>query len=288
MEEDKLAYRRMRNDINVHLTNKEAATFLALMFYSDYNTGESYVTHKTLTDKTGFPESTLKRYLKNLKEKGFIEMHSYYEGVTPTGQPRHLTDYFIQIPDTHYIMVNRELLDMQIKELPLKEQSAIKGFLLMLKCVCLNFTDTTLYSYREMEKHMNLSYATIAHLMKQCIEYGLVSANSKGYTIKEGLFINGYPPMEIPEAEQEIFKETYKAIYEFCKSRRVACPPYDHRLIGRIGAFGNTPEMLKALLEQRVPNLPDVISSLNYFVRVVAGEKLEPEQEKPEPTIILD
>ena len=41
MDENKLSYRRIRNDVHIRLNNKEAATFLALMFYSDFNTGES-------------------------------------------------------------------------------------------------------------------------------------------------------------------------------------------------------------------------------------------------------
>ena len=53
MDENKLSYRRIRNDVHIRLNNKEAATFLALMFYSDFNTGESHVIHKTLRDKTG-------------------------------------------------------------------------------------------------------------------------------------------------------------------------------------------------------------------------------------------
>ena len=69
MDENKLSYRRIRNDVHIRLNNKEAATFLALMFYSDFNTGESHVIHKTLRDKTGIPESTLKKYLKELAEK---------------------------------------------------------------------------------------------------------------------------------------------------------------------------------------------------------------------------
>ena len=56
MDENKLSYRRIRNDVHIRLNNKEAATFLALMFYSDFNTGESHVIHKTLRDKTGIPE----------------------------------------------------------------------------------------------------------------------------------------------------------------------------------------------------------------------------------------
>ena len=63
MDENKLSYRRIRNDVHIRLNNKEAATFLALMFYSDFNTGESHIIHKTLRDKTGIPESTLKKYL---------------------------------------------------------------------------------------------------------------------------------------------------------------------------------------------------------------------------------
>ena len=290
MDENKLSYRRIRNDVHIRLNNKEAATFLALMFYSDFNTGESHVIHKTLRDKTGIPESTLKKYLKELAEKGFTTPNSYFSGKTPQGKPRRLTDYSTQIPDTCYIMADRKLLDVQIGDLPLKEQSFIKGFILMLKCVCLNFTDTTLYSYRDMEKQMNLSYATIAGLMKQCQEYGLVTPNEKGegYTIRKGLFYNGYPPIVIPENEWDKLKEAYTAIYEFCKSKRIICPPYDHRLIGRILGVSGCAEGIKERLEKRTDQLPDNISSLNYFVRIIDGKVLEPEPEKPKTVISLD
>ena len=291
-DEKKVSYRKIRNDVHSQLNNKEAAVFLALVFCSDYKTGESHVTHKTLTEKTGMPESSLKKYLKQLAKKEFIYPNSYFSGKTPQGAPRRLTDYNIQMPDTCYIMADRKLLDDKIGDLPLKEQSFIRGFLLMLKCVCLNFTDTTLYSYRELEKHMNLSYATIAGLMKQCQEYKLVSPNKEGegYTIKEGLFYNGYPPMEILQDDRHAdrYKDIYKVIYEFCKSRRVICPPYDDRFLGRIAAFGNTPEMLKALYEKRIKKLPDDISSLNYFVRIIDGKALEPEPEKPKTFCTLD
>ena len=290
MDENKLSYRRIRNDVHIRLNNKEAATFLALMFYSDFNTGESHVIHKTLRDKTGIHESTLKKYLKELAEKGFTTPNSYFSGKTPQGKPRRLTDYSTQIPDTCYIMADRKLLDVQIGDLPLKEQSFIKGFILMLKCVCLNFTDTTLYSYRDMEKQMNLSYATIAGLMKQCQEYGLVTPNEKGegYTIRKGLFYNGYPPIEMPQNEWDKLKEAYTAIYEFCKSKRIICPPYDHRLIGRILGVSGCAEGIKERLEKRTDQLPDNISSLNYFVRIIDGKVLEPEPEKPKTVIYLD
>lgn len=291
-DENKVSYRKIRNDVHCRLNNKEAAVFLALVFCSDYKTGESHVTHKTLGEKTGFPESSLKRYLKRLAKEEFIYPHSYFSGKTPQGAPRRLTDYDIQMPDTCYIMADRKLLEDKIGDLTQKEQSLVRGFLLMLKCVCLNFTDTTLYSYRELEKHMNLSYATIAGLMKQCQEYKLVSPNKKGegYTIKEGLFYNGYPPMEIPKDARHADwnKGIYEVIYEFCKSRRVICPPYDESFLGRISTFGNTPEMLKALYEKRIKHLPDSISSLNYFVRVIDGKAFVPEPEKPKTLLYLD
>lgn len=108
MEKEKLSYRKIRNDVNIHLNNKQAVTYLVLMFYSDYKTGESHITHKTLRNITGIPESTLKRYLDQLSEKEFITPHSYFSGKTPKGEPRCLTDYYTQIPDTCYIMATRE------------------------------------------------------------------------------------------------------------------------------------------------------------------------------------
>ena len=66
------------------------------------------------------------------------------------------------------------------------------------------------------------------------------------------------------------------------------CPPYDERFLGRISAFGNTSEMLKALYEKRIDKLPDSISSLNYFVRVIDGKAFVPEPEKPKTLLYLD
>ena len=82
-DENKVSYRKIRNDVHCRLNNKEAAVFLALVFCSDYKTGESHVTHKTLGEKTGFPESSLKRYLKRLAKEEFIYPHSYFSGKTP-------------------------------------------------------------------------------------------------------------------------------------------------------------------------------------------------------------
>lgn len=289
MDIDKLSYRRVRNDLHKHLNNKEAAVLLALVFHADYQTGVSHVIHRTVVEKTGIPESSLKKYLKQLKEKGIINMTSYYDGVTPKGQPRHLTDYFIQMPDIYYIMVSRKLFDLKLEGMELKEISFIQGFILLLKCLCMNFTDTTLYSYRKMSEHMLLSYATIAKMMKLCLEYGLVSRyeEGKGYSIRKGLFYNGYPPMTIPK-EAVRYRDIYSVIYEFCKSRRVVCPPFESSLLERISMFGCTPQMLRELYEKRCPELPEKISSLNYFVKIMAGKAWEPEQEKKKIYLTLD
>ena len=46
--------------------------------------------------------------------------------------------------------------------------------------------------------------------------------------------------------------------------------------------------MLKALYEKRIDKLPDNITSLNYFVRIIDGKVLEPEPEKPKTVVYLD
>ncbi len=61
----------------------------------------------------------------------------------------------------------------------------------MLKCVCLNGTNTTLYSQNRLAKEFNLSVGTISKYMKEAIDDGYVKKDEKGiHLLNKDMFIS--------------------------------------------------------------------------------------------------
>ena len=56
------------------LSNKEAYIYLALLFKSDFQTGESNVLLETLSKETGYDTDTVSSYLHKAKDKGFVDI----------------------------------------------------------------------------------------------------------------------------------------------------------------------------------------------------------------------
>lgn len=83
----------------------------------------------------------------------------------------------------------------------------MKGFLILLKCLCLNGTNTILYSQNRLAEELNLSTGTISRYMKEAKEKGYVKKDKKGiHLLNKDIFII------TSESQLAIIKNVYPEI----------------------------------------------------------------------------
>lgn len=273
------------------LSNKEAYIYLALLFKSDFQTGESNVLLETLSKETGYDTDTVSSYLHKAKDKGFVDIARMWVNAGNVAKPKTKNFYKIQIPTYNFVMVSLSFLNWHIDGMSLKEETDIKGFILLIKSICLNNCNVTFYSLREMTKILNLSYSTLQKLMTKCRKLGIIeSIRGGGYKImleyfdigNAGYFPKGTPPL---------YKDIYNTISAYCKSVGFDPPPYKVEYISKIAAKypyrQNDLEQTndKAIIRQysvsyqlaeRLPQINEPIKSLNYFVKVLTNENYKP------------
>jgi hypothetical protein len=283
--EDENYYRVFPISLGKQLSNKEAHVYLLLLFKSDYNTGESNVLLETLSKEAGYNADTVSGYLHKAKRLGYVDITPQYIKAE-NGQPKTKNFYKVHIPPKDFIMVSRSFLDLHFDNLTLKEETDIKGFILLVKCICLNNCNLTFYSLREMAKHLKISYATIQKNMKKCIKLKLIEPHKDGYRIMLDCFDKGNTNY-FPKGTPPLYKEIYTTIDLFCQTKGLETPPYKKELIGQIAVEypytehdlkqANDIELIKRYsvkfqLAQRLPNLNEPINSLNYFVKVLTNK----------------
>lgn len=293
--EDENGYRLFPINLGKQLSNKEAYAYCSLLFKSDYNTGESNVLLETLSNEVGYSADTVSDYLHKAKDLGYVDITRQYIK-KENGQPKTKNFYKVRIPSKDFIMVSRSFLDLHFDNLTLCEETDIKGFVLLIKCICLNNCNMTFYSLREIAKHLSLSYGTIQKYINKCIELNLIKRYKNCYRITLDCFDKGNTGY-FPKGTQPLYKEIYNVIDLFCQTKGVATPPYNAKLIGLIAVeYPYTRMELKQIddidfikkysikykLSQRLPNLNEPINSLNYFVKVLTNKNFEiPPKKEP-------
>lgn len=287
-------------NLGKQLSNKEAYAYLSLLFKSDYNTGESNVLLETLSKEMGYNTETVSDYLYKAKEHGYVDItRKFIKG--EYGEPKTKNFYKVPIPSKDFIIVSRDFMNLHFENLSLKDETDIKGFILLIKCICLNNCNLTYYSLREMAKHLKISYGTIQKYMKMCIELELIKPHKKGYQIMLDCFDKGNTNY-FPKGTPLLYKEIYNAIDLFCQTKGIDTPPYKAELIGQIAVEypytrqdlkrANDIEVIKRYsvkyqLAQRLPNVDEPINSLNYFVKVLTNKDFKiPVKKEPQKFVM--
>ena len=296
--EDESYYRLFPISLGKQLSNKGAYIYLLLLFKSDYNTGESNVLLETLSKEAGYDTDTISGYLH--KVKGYVDITRQFIKAE-NGQPKTKNFYKVHIPPKDFIMVSRSFLDLHFDNLTLREETDIKGFILLVKCICLNCCNLTFYSLREMAANLSISYGTIQKYMKKCIELNLIERHKGCYKITLNCFDKGNTNY-LPKGTPPLYKEIYTTIDLFCQTKGLETPPYKKELIGQIAVEypytehdlkqANDIELIKRYsvkfqLAQRLPNLNEPINSLNYFVKVLTNKDyIIPPKKEPQKFIM--
>ena len=230
---------------------------------SNHKTNISHVTEEKLSLLTGLDERTIRRVIKRLKDAGYLTVHTIVKEDADRGFIKH-NSYYIKPTNKDYFFLDNGFFT---KHYPAK----IAGFLLLLKSVCLNNTDTVQWSNSQIAKAVGLSRNTVTALLNECRQLGLIKAIEKGYELTVGCFINS--------AVRKTAAGIYKEICEFCKSKSITPPNWDKRAMSVlltkynvVGLSASEPITITYQLNERCKTLPEKVS-LPYFIKVLDMQK---------------
>ena len=169
---------------------------------SDHKTNISHVTEEKLSLLTGLDERTIRRVIKRLKDADCLTVQTTVNEDADRGFIKR-NSYYIKPANKNYFFLDNSFFK---KNYPAK----IAGFLLLLKAICLNNTDTVQWSNSQIAKSIGLSRNTTIALLNECLQLGLIKRIAKGYELTAGCFINS--------AVRKTDAGIYKEICDFCKS----------------------------------------------------------------------
>lgn len=226
---------------------------------SNHKTNISHITEEKLSLLTGLDERSIRRSIKRLKDAGYLTVQTTVKEDTNRGFIKR-NMYHIKPEKNNYFFLNNSFFK---KNYPAK----IAGFLLLLKAICLNNTDTIQWSNSQIAKSIGLSRNTTTALLNECLQLGLIKQIAKGYELTAGCFINS----AVRKADAGIYKE----LCDFCKKKGVTAPKWDKRAMSVlltkyniINLPSTEPISLTCQLDKRCKNLPEKVS-LAYFIKAL-------------------
>ena len=230
-----------------------------IKYCSNHKTNISHITEEKLSLLTGLDERTIRRVIKRLKDAGYMTVQTTVKEDADRGFIKR-NSYKIKPANKDYFFLDNSFFK---RNYPAK----IAGFLLLLKAICLNNTDTVQWSNSQIAKSIGLSRNTITALLNECQQLGLIKRIAKGYELTAGCFINS--------AVRKTDAGIYKEIYEFCKSKGITPPNWDKRamsvLLTKYNAIDvprTEPISITYQLDKRCKNLPAKVS-LPYFIKAL-------------------
>ncbi len=230
-----------------------------IKYCSNHKTNISHITEEKLSLLTGLDEQTIRRSIKRLKDAGYLTVQTTVKEDADRGFIKRNT-YYIKPEKSNYFFLDNSYFK---RNYPAK----IAGFLLLLKAICLNNTDTIQWSISQIAKGIGLSRNTTTALLNECLQLRLIKPISNGYELTAGCFINS----SVKKTNAGIYKE----ICDFCKVKGVAVPKWDKRamsvLLTKYNAIGLSniePISIAYQLDKRCKNLPEKVS-LPYFIKVL-------------------
>ena len=162
------------------LKPKEAYLFYCLALKANLKTYESYIKQKTLAKEYGIKDvDQIREWLYNFQSKGLVRIvKTNIKGQFGKFQR---CRYFLNTE--HYVLISEIL-----KDEPISRQ--LKGFLILLKCKCLNGTNTTLFSQNKLAKELRISKGTISNYMQEAIDKGYISKDKQGiHLLRKDIFL---------------------------------------------------------------------------------------------------
>ena len=237
----------------------DICVWATIKYCSNHKTNISHITEEKLSLLTGLDERTIRRSIKRLKDAGCLTVQTTVKEDADRGFIKR-NSYYIKPEKSNYFFLDNSFFKQHY---PAK----IAGFMLLLKAICLNNTDTIQWSNSQIAQSIGLSRNTTTALLNECLQLGLIKQIAKGYELTAGCFINS----AVRKADAGIYKE----ICDFCKKKGVTAPKWDKRAMSVlltkyniINLPSTEPISLTCQLDKRCKNLPEKVS-LAYFIKAL-------------------
>lgn len=241
--------------------NKPADIYVwaTIKYCSNYKTNISHITEEKLSLLTGLDERSIRRSIKRLKDAGCLTVQTTIKEDADRGFIKR-NSYFIKPVIKDYFFLDNSFFKQNYS-------AKIAGFLLLLKAICLNNTNTVQWSNSQIAQALGLSRNTVSALLEKCRQAGLIKPQAKGYALTTDCFIQP----AIKQTEAAIYKE----LCDFCKAKGVAAPRRNKValsvLLTKYNATGlsrTEPISLTYQLNKRCTQLPEKVS-IPYFIKVL-------------------
>ena len=236
----------------------DAYVWATIRSCSNYRDGESHVRIERLVKLTNIKERTIRRSIRRLKESELLKITTHFSDETT----RHNT-YYTDFRMRNFFMLDREFFQQGY-------DPKIAGFLLLLKCVCINGTNTIGWNKREIADGIGMARNTVSALLEECLRRGLITQDEWGYRLTGDFFIN--------DTLRSMDKEVFETLRIFCEQHGSRLRDYKSQsrvaleLIGAryrpLADYRENPYVdLRHNLERRCPQqLPPEVS-IEYFLK---------------------
>lgn len=183
-------YRKLNNRIAEVLSPSECYTYFCLTLKSDYETLESNVKEETLAEYAGVSTSTIQRHITKFYDEGliWIDRETNIKNQLIFKKNHYTLLYDFSIHDdgfVHWIMIDEKLVEEPIS-------NELKGFLIMLKIRCLNYTNVCGYSVRALADTLSIGKSMVDKYLQQAEKQGYVKRDKKKKNIallRDDIFI---------------------------------------------------------------------------------------------------
>ena len=193
-------YIRITENIAGKLNAKESYLFYCLSLKADLRTHESDIKQETLAKEYGIKDTDqISDWLYHFQSCGLLTVIK----TNIKGQHGPFQRCRYQLVTEHYVLISSLLQDE-----PISRQ--LKGFLILLKCLCLNGTNTTLYSQAQLANELKMGKSTISKYISEAIDKAYISKDKKGiHLLRDDIFFVAKAPQpefrkRKPKAEVEL------------------------------------------------------------------------------------
>ena len=194
-------YIRITENIAGKLNAKEAYLFYCLSLKADLRTHESDIKQETLAKEYGIKDTDqISDWLYHFQSCGLLTVIK----TNIKGQHGKFQRCRYQLVTEHYVLISSLLQDE-----PISRQ--LKGFLILLKCKCLNGTNTTLYSQGQLANELKMGKSTISKYISEAIDKAYIVKDKKGiHLLRDDIFLVVKAPQ--PEFRKRKAKAKVKLI----------------------------------------------------------------------------